>query len=180
MSKKQLYLRNLILCAILAAVSVVLGRFFSYNVQNFSIGFAFLPVLVCGMYCGVLWGGLCGALADFVGAILFPFGPYFPGFTAVAFMTGALYGIIGLADRKLTKTVSFSAVALGVFAATEFVGSWLLNSLWLSLLYGAPYPAELLLRLPEAVAFFVIKLVFALLIRQFIMPAMRKAFKSIH
>lgn len=177
MSKKQKYLRNLILTAILAAISVVLGRFFSYNVQDFSIGFAFLPVMFCGMFCGVFWGGVCGALADFVGAILFPFGAYFPGFTAVAFMMGAIYGVIGLADLKFKKHWQFSLATLLCVAVTEFVGSLLLNSLWLTVMYGMPYKAELLLRLPEAIAFFAVKFNAALLIRIFVLPNMRKSFK---
>ena len=176
MSKKQKYLRNLILTAILSAVSVVLGRFFSYNVQDFSIGFAFLPVMVCGMFCGVLWGGVCGALADFLGAILFPFGAYFPGFTAVAFLMGGLYGVIGLADRKFERKIIVTAVMVAAIFITEFVGSLLLNSLWLTVMYGMPYSAELLLRLPEAVAFFIVKIAAALLLRRFVLPVMRKSF----
>ena len=166
MSEKQKHLRNLVLCAILSAVSVVLGRFFSYNVQDFSIGLGFLPVLFCGMYCGVFWGGVCGALADFIGAILFPFGTYFPGFTAVAFMLGTVYGLVGLIDRVFKKNWQFLIASLLLFAVTEFIGSWLLNSLWLTILYGMPYKAELLLRLPEAVVFFVIKFVFALFLKE--------------
>ena len=176
MSEKQKHLRNLVLCAILSAVSVVLGRFFSYNVQDFSIGFGFLPILFCGMYCGVFWGGVCGAVADFVGAILFPFGTYFPGFTAVAFMMGAVYGIIGIADRKFKKHWQFSLAVIFCVAVTEFVGSLILNSLWLTIMYGMPYKAELLLRLPEAIAFFVVKFTAALLIRTFILPNIRKSF----
>lgn len=177
MSKKQRYLVNLILTAILAAVSVVLGRFFSYNVQSFSIGFAFLPVMLCGMLCGPLMGGVCGALADFVGAILFPFGAYFPGFTLVAFMMGVFYGIIGIADKKATHGWQFIVFSVSALLVTEFVGSLLLNSLWLSIMYSLPYGAELILRLPEAVSFFVVKLAAALIIRRFILPSLRKTLK---
>lgn len=177
MSKKQKHLINLILTAILAAISIVLGRFFSYNVQNFSIGFAFLPIMICGMFCGVWWGGICGALADFIGAILFPFGAYFPGFTVVAFMMGSLYGVIGLASKRFSKFYLSVVCTVICIVITEFVGSWLLNSLWLTILYGMPYGAELAIRLPEAVVFFVIKLAAALLIRQFILPVMQKSFK---
>lgn len=177
MSKKQKHLVNLILTAILAAVSVVLGRFFSYNVQNFSIGFAFLPVMVCGMFCGVWWGGICGALADFIGAMLFPFGTYFPGFTAVAFLMGALYGVVGLADRRLKGNVKVILITIAAIFTTEFVGSWLLNSLWLTIMYGMPYGAELALRLPEAAVFFAVKIAAALLIRSLILPILKKSFK---
>ncbi len=177
MSKKHSYLVHLILTAILSSVSVVLGRFFSYNVQDFSIGLAFLPIMVCGMLAGPLWGGICGALSDLVGALLFPFGAYFPGFTAVAFLMGALYGLIGIADRKSKKRLSFFAVTLGAVFISEFVGSLLLNSLWLSVMYGMPYPTELLLRLPEVIAYFTVKTAAAILLSLLVLPRLRKNIK---
>ena len=91
-------------------------------------------------------------------------------------MLGTVYGLVGLIDRVFKKNWQFLIASLLLFAVTEFIGSWLLNSLWLTILYGMPYKAELLLRLPEAVVFFVIKFVFALLIRRFILPIMRKNF----
>ena len=177
MSKKQLYLRNLILCAILSATSVVLGRFFSYNVQDFSIGLGFLPVMICAMYCGVLWGGVCGALADFLGAILFPFGTYFPGFTAVAFLMGALYGVCGVGERKLGTGKRFFTLSLGAVLLGEAVGTLMLNSLWLHIMYGRPYIAQIILRAPQATLYFVVKTVAVLIIAKFILPVMKKSFK---
>ena len=83
MSKKHLF--SLALTAVFVAITVVLSRFLSINIWNMSIGFSFVSVMLCGMLLGPLWGGLCGGLADLIGAILFPFGVYFPGFTATAF-----------------------------------------------------------------------------------------------
>ncbi len=177
MSKKQKYLRDLILTAILAALSVVLGRFFSYNVQDFSIGFGFLPVLICGMFCGVVWGGVCGALADFLGALLFPFGAYFPGFTLVAFLMGALYGVIGIGEKKFGTGKRFFTVALVAILLSEAVGTLLLNSLWLHLMYGRPYIAQIILRAPQAALYFVVKIAAALIIAKLILPVMKKSFK---
>ena len=82
MSKNQQYLIKITVTAILAAAAMIINRFLSFNVWNMSIGISFVPVLVCGLLFGPLWGGVCGALADFIGALLFPFGPYFFGFTA--------------------------------------------------------------------------------------------------
>lgn len=177
MSKKQIHLRNLILTAILAALSVVLGRFFSYNVQDFSIGFGFLPVLICGMLCGVWWGGLCGALADFVGAILFPFGAYFPGFTAVAFLMGALYGAVGKFERKFGSGKLFFAFTLLTLLIAESVCTLLINSYWLHLMFGRPYVAQLVLRLPQAIAYFIVKTAAAIIIAKLVLPIVKKSFK---
>lgn len=177
MSKKQIHLQNLILTAILAALSVVLGRFFSYNVQDFSIGFGFLPVLICGMLCGVWWGGICGALADLLGALLFPFGAYFPGFTAVAFLMGAMYGAVGACERKLGTGKLFFASSAIILLLTEAVGTLALNSLWLHLMYGRPYVAQLVLRLPQAIAYFIVKTAAAIIIAKLLLPIAKKSFK---
>ena len=177
MSKKQRHLINLALTAMLTAVSVVLGRFFSYNVQDFSIGFGFLPIMVCGMICGVWWGGICGALADFIGAMLFPFGVYFPGFTATAFLMGTLYGLIGVAERRLSRPIFKISATVAIIFTAETLGTWLINSLWLSIMYGAPYPAELLLRLPQAALYFAVKTAAAIIISRFILSPIQKSFK---
>lgn len=177
MSKKQKHLINLILTAILAALSVVLGRFFSYNVQDFSIGFGFLPVMICAIFCGSLWGGVCGALADFLGAILFPFGAYFPGFTAVAFLMGVLYGVSGVAERKFGRGKRFFILTVISILLGETVGTLLLNSLWLHIMYGRPYLPQIILRIPEAVLYFVVKTAAAIIIAKVILPIMKKSFK---
>ena len=177
MSKKQIHLRNLILTAILAALSVVLGRFFSYNVQDFSIGFGFLPVLICGMLCGVWWGGICGALADFLGAILFPFGTYFPGFTAVAFLMGALYGAIGVSEKKFGTGKRFFIITVLIILLTEAVGTLALNSLWLSIMFARPYVAQIILRVPEAALYFAVKTAAAVIIAKLVLPIVKKSFK---
>ena len=83
MQKK--YLFSLVLTSVFVAVTVVLSRFMSINVWNLSIGFSFVSIFICGMLLGPVWGGVCGALADFIGAILFPFGTYFFGFTNFRF-----------------------------------------------------------------------------------------------
>ena len=177
MTKKQQNLINLALCANFAAISVVLGRFFSYNVQDFSIGLGFLPVMLCAMTCGVWWGGVCGALADFLGALLFPFGTYFPGFTAVAFLMGALYGVCGVAEGKYGRGKRFFALSLGAILLGEALGTLLLNSFWLHFLYGRPYVAQIVLRVPQAAFYFVVKTAAAVLIARFILPITKKIFK---
>ncbi len=179
MSKKQKHLINLILCALLAAMSVVLDRIIpSIKLPDNNISFGFLPVMICGMFAGPLWGGLCGAVADLAGALIFPFGAYFPGFTATAFLMGTLYGIIGFAagrSRRLGIQVTISALLVFL---TEIICTLLLNSLWLSFFYSQPYFAKIVLRIPQAVFYLILKTVAALLIVKFVLPPMRKAFRK--
>ena len=172
MSKKHLF--SLILTAIFVAITVVLGRFFSVNIWNMSIGFSFVSVLLCGMLLGPLWGGLCGGLADFIGAILFPFGTYFPGFTATAFLKGALYGVVGILAKRQGKKWIFVAFAAALLALGEGAFSLLLNSLWISILYGTPFAAVLVSRIPLCAATFVLQVAFAALLSGTLLPRINK------
>lgn len=128
--------RRIVVLALMVAANVVLSRFLSISLWNLKIGFAFLPVALAGILFGPVAGGLVGALGDFVGATLFPIAAYFPGFTATAFLVGWTYGF--LLHKKQGNRRIFLAVLL-----TEVVGSLLLNTLWISVLFGAPFAALL-------------------------------------
>lgn len=177
MDKKRKQLFKLVLSAILCAVSVVLSRFLSFNVWNLSIGVSFLPIMLCAFICGPFWGGVCGGLADLIGALLFPFGTYFPGFTAVAFLSGVIFGFIGMLDRKAKKPIARISLSAVIILAKELICTLALNTLWISILYGTPYEALLITRLPLAAVMFVIQTVSALLICKFILPIIRKVLK---
>ena len=92
-----------------------------------------MPVAVAGILLGPLCAGVVGALADVLGAVLFPIGAYFPGFTLTAFLMGLCYGLF------LKGKQSFPRI-LGAVAVHQLVLSLLLNSLWISVLYGSPKP----------------------------------------
>ena len=135
-------IKSLTLASLLIALEVVLSRFLSISAWNTKIGFAFVPVVLAALLLGPLWAGIVGALADFLGALLFPIGAYFPGFTLTAFLMGLCYGLF------LYKKQGFGRIVLAV-AVHQLVLSLLLNTLWISLLYGSPYAPLLLSRLPQ-------------------------------
>lgn len=134
--------RTLTSMALLIALEIVLSRFLSISAWNTKIGFAFVPVVVAAILLGPLYAGIVGAAADFLGALLFPIGAYFPGFTLTAFLMGLCYGLF------LFRNQSFPRI-LGAVAVHQLVLSLLLNTLWISLLYGSPYDPLLVSRLPQ-------------------------------
>ena len=129
---KKFDTKMLVMAGILIALHIVLSRFFSINAWNIKIGFAFVPVFIGAFFYGPFFGGVVGALGDFLGAILFPIGAYFPGFTATCFLSGMVMGTL------LHKEQGTGRVALAV-AIDQLLLSLLLNSLWISILYGSPY-----------------------------------------
>ena len=81
---------------------------------------------------GPIGAGVLAALADFLGAILFPIGPYFPGFTFTQFCVGVVFGLL------LQKKQSMGHI-VGAVLLTQILSSLLLDSYWISVLYGSPY-----------------------------------------
>ena len=134
--------KDVVLMGILIATEVVLSRFLSLSLWNIKIGFAFVPVVIAAFKLGPIKAGTVAALGDFVGAMLFPIGQYFPGFTFTAFLMGMTHGIF-LYEKQTT-----SRIITGVLI-NQLIFSLLLNTLWISILYGAPYQAVLVSRLVQ-------------------------------
>ena len=124
--------KTVVLMGLLTALEIVLSRFLSFSVWNMKIGLSFLPVAAAAILLGPVQAGLVGGLADLIGALLFPIGAYFPGFTLTAFLMGFVFGIF-LRQRQTFVRI---LCAVGI---NQLVFSLLLNTFWISLFYGAPF-----------------------------------------
>ena len=125
--------RILTASAMLLAIAVILG-FFKIPVNQFmELRFAFLPIACTGMLFGPFVGGVVGALSDILGYLAKPTGPYFPGFTVTQIISGVMYGLT-LYKKEITLPRLCAAQALQVL-----VISFLLNPLFLSMLYGSSF-----------------------------------------
>jgi len=109
--KSKLNTKSLIVIAFLIALEIILTRFLSINTPILRIGFGFLPVAITGILYGPLWAGLAYTLGDVLGMLLFPAGPYFPGFTLTAFLTGLVYGYF-LHSKPITWKRALIPVAI--------------------------------------------------------------------
>ncbi|MCR5090764.1 MAG: folate family ECF transporter S component [Oscillospiraceae bacterium] len=143
--------RTLTSLALLTALEIILSRFLSISAWNIKIGFSFLPVVIAAMLFGPLAAGLVAALGDFIGALLFPIGAYFPGFTLTAFLTGLVFGL--LLHKKQGWLQALLAVGIN-----QFILSLFLNTLWISILYDSPYLPLLATRLVQCLILTVVQL----------------------
>lgn len=150
--KKKVNINMLVMLGLLTAMEIVLSRFLSISAWNIKIGLSFIPVAIAAVMYGPLKGGAVAALGDFVGAILFPIGVYFPGFTATAFVMGAVYGIF-LHKKKNMKRIA-TVVCINQFGFSLFV-----NSLWISILYETPYLPLLGMRIFQSLLLTVVQIV---------------------
>lgn len=85
--------RKLAVSAMLITLNVLFTRVLAVNTPLMRIGFGFAAVSVAAMLYGPLWAMLTAALGDIVGALIFPVGAFFPGFTLTAALTGLIYGM---------------------------------------------------------------------------------------
>lgn len=143
---------RLVIMALLVAISVILSRFLSISAWNLKIGFAFIPVVMAGILFGPISAGIVAALADFLGATLLPIGQFFPGFTLTAFITGILFGVF-LYKKTTMKNIVIASIL------TQIIGSLLLNTLWISMLYGTPFWALMPTRIVQTCVMTVIQII---------------------
>ena len=144
--KSTISIRTICHVAILIALEIVLSRFCSINTSGVKIGFSFLPIALCAMLYGPLWGGVAAAGADFIGALLFPFGPYFVGFTISAFVRGVVFGLFLYRKKKLRL---FPELLMTILINCILIGL-IVDTYWVALLYSSnSYAGWFLYRLGE-------------------------------
>ena len=136
----------------LVAVHVLLSRILSVNAWNIKIGLAFLPVYAAAYLYGPWVAALVGGIGDLVGALAFPIGPYFPGFTLSCALTGVIFGLL-LKGGKPFKSVVLAA------AADQVIVGILMNTFWISVLYGSPFLQLMEIRSVQAAIMFVLETV---------------------
>ena len=152
MSKQRFSTRTLTTLAMLIAIEVILSRFLSVNAWNIKIGFGFIPVVIAAVLYGPLAGGIVGALSDFIGALLFPIGTYFPGFTLSSFLMGVVFGLF--LYKKQSWLQGLAAVGIN-----QFILGLFLNTFWISVLYGSPYVPLLATRVFQCILLTAVQLV---------------------
>ena len=128
--KQRLHLFFSVLTAVMASLSMVLDRFASFHASSLKIGFAFVPIVLVAILCGPAYAAAAGAVADLVGALCFPFGPYHPGFTVTAALMGLVYGLFLHRDRLRWWQVAIPT------AVNNLVFGLLINTVWIMQLYG--------------------------------------------
>ncbi len=126
--------RNLISASLLAALAIVLTRFFGVNLGVIRVSLGTIPIMLSGIVLGPLYGFATGAVADLVGFLINPMGgAYFPGFTLTTALAGFLPGFL---LRKKKPSLINLIFAIGV---TEILCHVLLNTVWLSMITGKAY-----------------------------------------
>ena len=153
--KSQEQLFTLTCLALLTAMQIVIARFLAIPVsESIRFSFSFIPVVIAARRFGVVGGMLVYGLGDFLGAVIFPTGgAYFPGFTLTSVISGFIYGLY------LAKKSSPLRIVLSVLTS-QILCTLLMNSYWVSALYGSDFGAVLLSRIPQSIVMSVLQIIF--------------------
>lgn len=127
---KKIDAKQIVMLGLLVAMEIILSRFLAVSTPVVKISFAFLPVAMAAICYGPVWGAACAATADIIGALLFPVGAFFPGFTLTAALVGAVYGLLLYRnpDKVWRVVVAVLVINIGLNLG--------LDTLWLSIILG--------------------------------------------
>lgn len=171
-------IKKIILSAMLLAILIIFSRFVSIKTEILVISMSFIPIMMSAIWLGYKYSTLIALLGDLLGAILFPFGPYFPGFTLSAAISGAIYGIFlynkgnQLESKKLIIRLILSSI-LVLFVVNIFI-----TSFWIHILYGKAYVAVMASRVVTQVIMLPIHVITIYVIEKFSRPFVNKYLKE--
>lgn len=143
--KRSKDLRVPVFAAILAAMSIVLGKFAAVNIgDTIRISFENLPVILSSVVLGPVWGALTGVCADLLGCV-------FRGYAINPLITvaQAVMGVLpGIMTRYVFRSTSPKAVAATV-AMSHVICSIGIKTVALHIAYTTPFAALFATRIPS-------------------------------
>lgn len=174
-------LKKMILAAFLLALLIVLSRFASIQTQFLVISTSFVPIMMAAIWLGPKYSTLIAALGDLIGAILFPFGTYFPGFTISSAISGLIYGIFLYQNPQksdddsrhsnkgkwILKLSISSVLVLGIV-------NIFITSVWLHILYQKAYFAIIATRVTAQIIMLPIQVIVIAWLEKFTRPFVQK------
>ena len=140
-SKELTKLRSLTGMAVLIALSIPLDMLNIPISQTLRVGVGFLVTASLGMLYGPVAGGVAAGMGDIVKFLYNPTGAFFPGFTLTAILGGVIYGFFFYKSRCTVMKAILSKTFVNLILNT------LLNTVWLSVLYGKAFQILVLDRL---------------------------------
>ena len=148
--------------SMLIAVALVLNLFASVQItDSLRLGFGFIATAIMGMLYGPVCAGISAGIVDILQFFLKPSGEFFPGYTLTAILGGVLYGIFLYNNKYSLPRI------IAVKSIINIVLHLILNSYWLTFLYGYAFWAKLPERIIKNIAMLPVEiLILAILLPQ--------------
>lgn len=147
---RHMPVKNLILCAVLVAMQVVLARYAGIQVnEGLRVSVETVPIILAGFWMGPVAAMAVGGVADVIGTVLSGYGTYFPLLTVGPMLLGAICGL-GAKLLPAGEPASWRHAArfLAVVLVAEVLnsllyGTWALT-LYYSIIVGRDMPFSVL------------------------------------
>ena len=144
--KQNISLKMTVALAMLAAISIILGKYLAIPVGNvLRFSFENLPIIFAGVAFGAFPAMLVAIIADILGCILVSY-PINPIVTLGAAIIGVVAGITPRLVKKLTPLSQTPLVIITV-ALSHLCGSVLIKTFGLAVYYDMPIPLLMMWRL---------------------------------
>jgi ECF transporter S component (folate family) len=161
-----------IACAvILLAATIIFGRVFAIHTPILRIGLGFIPLMIAGVILKPYTTILIFVLSDVIGALLFPTGAFFIGFTLVALFNGTVCGLLlgwrNLKGEKFELNFNYLLRIILTSLLISFVGNLLLNTLCLSIIGGKTWLTLLPARVGKEAIWFILHIAILIPIAKF-------------
>ena len=133
---------------ILTALSVVLTRYLGFSPSDSTtrLSLGNVPVMMTGIFCGPLYGAVCGILADTIGCFLSGYAPNIP----LSFGMG-LIGVLPPLFCRLSQKCKIqnpTVMLIVSVVSVNIVAALLYKTFILSAMFGMPFFPTLYTRLP--------------------------------
>ena len=168
---------QLVIMAMMVALIFIFSRFLGITTDVIHLGFDFLPVVLIACLYGPVWAAVTYMVGDVVCAMLMPYGVINPGLTVIAGLIGLVYGFAFYGrdfsgenggKKLLLVTAIASLIVAGVI---KLFGT----SICLALMYGTPYWAMVISRIPNCAFLFAVQMITIPLIYKFVyVPVSRR------
>ncbi len=140
--------RRLTYLGLLTALAVIFTRFVSVTVaiggiDNFRLGIGHLFLIMAGVLYGPLAGAYVGGMADVIGFVARPGGPYNPLFTLTSILTAMLPGLVLAVIRRNKQGLPSFWELLAAVSFGQASSSILLVSYFLNIAFGHPFLVSL-------------------------------------
>jgi ECF transporter S component (folate family) len=160
---------NIVIAGLLIALYIVISSTNIVITEFMQIRFGFLVLAVAGLSGGPIMGLIVGALGDILSMILKGSGSgFFFGFTLSYALLGFFFGLI----FYKSKITVFRAVLGGI---VEFLNAMILNTLWLSIMFGSGYFPLFISRLPKNLIMLAVNSVLLFVVIKALATALRKS-----
>lgn len=164
-------LRTLVACSLLLALGIVLNLYATIQInETIKVSTSFIALAAIGLLFGPVPAMVSGGLIDVVSFMFKPQGAFFPGFTLSYILSGSLYGL--LLYRRRVKSLFILAPLSKLLVNVLF--NLVLNTYWLTIVYGYGFLAILPVRTLKNLAAWPIESVVLVLVAVFLTENKKK------